>query len=30
MLIIGLGGKDHDKDETKLKTCPETLPEQVQ
>ena len=25
--IIGLGGKDHDKDETKLKTCPETLPE---
>jgi len=27
VLITGLGGKDHDKDETKLKTCPETLPE---
>jgi len=27
VLIIGLGGRDHDKDETKLKTCPETLPE---
>jgi hypothetical protein len=27
VLTIELGGKDHDKDETKLKTCPETLPE---
>lgn len=25
--IIGLCGKDYDKDETKLKTCSETLPE---
>ena len=26
LLILGQGGKDHDKDEPKLKTCPETLP----
>jgi hypothetical protein len=26
-LIIELGGKDHDKDETKLERCPETLAE---